>query len=143
MGAGIAGAFLVVHDAGVALGGNILDQRSTEGDIQDLNAAADREHGRPARLRFLDERGFGRIAREVHSAYFFVTLLSVARGVDVFSTGKDEPGDGIENCCRRVSAREWRNYQWYEPCIFEGGHVSGGQPDTTGIAIWADASGNS
>src|SRR5213595_46137 len=44
---------------------------------------------------------------------------------------------GLENCRCRVSTREWRYYQWYEPCIFEGGHVSGGQPDTTGIAIWA------
>ena len=105
MGAGIASAFLVVNDAGVALGGNILDQRSTEGDVQDLNAAADREHGSAARLRFLDERGFSRIARDVDSAYFFVTLLSIARGIDVFTAGKDESGDGIENCRCRVSTR--------------------------------------
>ncbi|MDB4871102.1 MAG: hypothetical protein JWL97_2106, partial [Gemmatimonadales bacterium] len=39
--------------------------------------------------------------------------------------------------------RKGGNDEWYEPCIFEGGHVSGGKPDTTGVAIEADASGNS
>ena len=139
----ITGSFFIVCDAGIALGGNVLDQRSTQCNVEHLDAAADREHGLPARLCFLDERGFGRIARGVHRSYFFVAFFAVASWIDVFAASENEAGDGIENgrCC--VDVRKRRNYEWYEPCIFQGSHVGGGQPDTISIAIGANASGNS
>jgi hypothetical protein len=72
-----------------------------------------------------------------------VALLPIASGIDILATGEHETGNGVENRCGRFFIRQWRNDQWYEPCVFKGGYVSGGKPDTTGIAIGADASGNS
>jgi hypothetical protein len=132
-----------VRDIGLALRGNILDQRSPEGDVQYLYPPADRENGSPSFLRFLDQRRFRRIARGVNGTYFFVAFLTVASRIDVFAASQHEARDGIENRRRGVSVREWGDDQWYEPCTFQGSHVSGGQPDTTGIAIGANASGNS
>jgi hypothetical protein len=72
-----------------------------------------------------------------------VAFFPVTRGIDVFTASQHQAGDGIEDCRRRVCAGEGWNYQWYEPCTFQGRNVSGGQPDSTGIAIGANASGNS
>ena len=70
-------------------------------------------------------------------------MFAVTRRIDVLTAGEHETTYGIEDGRSRVSAREWRNDEWYKPCSFEGGHVGGGKPDTTGIPIEADASGNS
>ena len=122
---------------------NVLNQRSAERDVQNLDAAADREHGNPPSFRFNDEAGFGCIARGVYGAYFFVAPFSVTRRIDVLTASENQAGDGIEHCSRGAIAGERRNDEWYEPCTFEGGHVGGGKANTTGIAIRANASGNS
>jgi hypothetical protein len=130
-------------DTGRDLRSDVLNERSAEGHIEDLDAAANGEHRNSPRLRFLDESCFGRIARGVDGAYFFVALFPVASGIDVLTAGEHETGNRIEHRGRCRGTRQWRNDEWYEPCVFEGCYVSGGKPDTTGIAIGADASGNS
>ena len=67
-----------------------------------------------------------------------VPRLPVPGGVDILASGEHESGDRIEDGRRGPAGGEWWYNKWYEPCVFEGGNVSGGQPDTTGSAILAD-----
>jgi len=132
-----------VIDVCTTLGRDVLHQRSTERDVENLDAPTDGENGEPAGACLFDERSFGRIARDVYRAYFFVAFLTITRGIDIFSARQHQTGDRIENRRGRLGAGERGNDKWYKPCSFKGSHVSGGEPDTTGIAVWADPSGNS
>ena len=134
---------LVVGYRGAALGGDILYEGPAKRDVEDLDSAADRQNGFPPLPCLLDERGFRRIARRVDGAYFFVALFAVARGIDVFTSGQYETRDRFENGRGSAGARQRGDDEWYEACTFESTHVSGGKSDTAGIAIGANASGNS
>jgi hypothetical protein len=72
-----------------------------------------------------------------------VAGLAVSGGVDIFTAGEHETRHRIENRSCGEIARERRYYHWYEPCTFKGSHVSGGQPNTTCIAVLADTRGYS
>src|SRR3954469_11001239 len=138
-----ARAFLVVIDIGFALRRDVLNQCPAEGDVQNLDAATNRQNRSSSSARLLDQCGFGRIACGVHCTYFLVTLLTIACRIHILAAGQYETRYRLQNRHGCVSARKWGNDEWYEACSFKGRHVSGGKPDTTGIAIWANASGNS
>ena len=70
---------------------NVLHEGAAERDVQNLDAAADREHGFPPGFCLLDQRSFRRIARGVDGAYFFVALFAVASRIDVFTSVSTRP----------------------------------------------------
>ena len=72
-----------------------------------------------------------------------MALFSVTCWIDIFTAGQNQARDGIEDRGGSAVAFERWHDEWYEPCIFKGSYVGGGEPDTTGIAFLADASGNS
>ena len=66
VGSRISRAFVVVVNGGLALRRNVLHQRSTEGNVEYLDATTDCEHRSAASACLLNQGGFGRIARGVH-----------------------------------------------------------------------------
>src|SRR3977135_4121749 len=68
----------------------ILVERPTEGHIENLNPATDRENRKSARARGRDERQLGRVAHGIHLAEPGMWRRAVAIGGDVFTTGEDE-----------------------------------------------------
>src|SRR5688500_10719816 len=97
-----------MSDDGVALRGNILNERSAQSYVQNLNAAADGEHGSTALASLFDQRRLGCIACGIYRTYFRVRGLTIPGGVDIASTGEHQTGHGIENCRRGALRSEER-----------------------------------
>ena len=72
-----------------------------------------------------------------------MSRFAVSRRVDVLAASEHESVDRLENRGGGVRVGEWGDDEWYEPCTLQGVHVGGGEPNTPGIAIQADASGYS
>ena len=69
----------------------MLDEIAAEGDVEDLRAAADREHGEVARERRVQQRQLGAVALGRRPPRLGVRLLAVELGVEVGAAREDEP----------------------------------------------------
>src|SRR5437762_3478447 len=85
----------VRHQAG-PLAVQILIQRTAERDVEDLNAAADRENRQAARARRGDERELGGVTHGIDIAQAGMRRRPVAVRRDVFATREHQPTDRRE-----------------------------------------------
>ena len=98
---------------------NVLYQRSTQGDVENLRAAADCEYRLAELSRRSNQRNLGPVAILVRRTTFLCPGLSIKRRIYIFAPRENETVDtGNDRAGSRVIA-ERRNYQWYEPCTLE------------------------
>jgi hypothetical protein len=121
-----AGISLVVHLVRrnvLALGRQILHERSAQSDIDDLNAAADREGRHAERVSPGEQGKLGVVTGAVDRSKLRVRRRSVPRRVDVLATRQYESSNDIENPERGVGVVERRHDDGHEPDRFECVHV--------------------
>src|SRR5690606_35555315 len=87
---------LDVPEAFLPLRGQVLVERSSELDVEELAPAADPEDRHPALERELEDEELGLVALTVRDAEFRDRLLTVVRGIDVLASGQDQPGAMVE-----------------------------------------------
>ena len=80
----------IVHDVPLAFRCEILEQRATEGDIADLDAAADGEDRQVARTGFGNQGDLIDVASRIDGAKLRVRCRAVSARLDVFATGEQE-----------------------------------------------------
>jgi hypothetical protein len=97
-------------------GFDILNERASKRDIENLRAAADCENGFAGLARGEYKRYFSLIATAVHGAEALVTRLPVERWVDVFAAGEHQTIRGSDYGARSRRVQQWGNDDWYEPC---------------------------
>jgi hypothetical protein len=85
--------------------GKMLDEIAATRDVQNLRAAADREHRHIAREGALEQRELGVIAFFADADGLWVRLLSVELWVDVGAAGEDQPVHRIEGLVDSVRRR--------------------------------------
>jgi hypothetical protein len=78
---------------------DVLHERAAQGDVEDLDATADRERGQRASAGRLDERDLERVAPVVGVAQLGVRRTPVATGAHVLAAGEDETSHAVQ---RRV-----------------------------------------
>ena len=101
----------------------VLNEIAAESDVQDLAAAADREHGHVPPERRLEEHELRAVTIRKDTRRLFVRLLPVQLGVEVGAPGEDEAVDRIERLLHAVVAR-W-NKQCAPACALDGPDVRG------------------
>jgi hypothetical protein len=84
---GLPAAAIVVIARAFALRRNVLNEAAAEGHVQDLNAAADREHRLFLPLRLEHKGDLGYVALIVHRLELGVRLLPEKRRIHVFAAG--------------------------------------------------------
>src|SRR5256885_488166 len=72
------------------LRGDVLNERATEGDVHDLNAATDRECGKGPLAGGVNEGGLEGVSPIVHCAEGGVRRNAVAARVDVLSSSEHQ-----------------------------------------------------
>lgn len=77
-------------------GRDMLDERSAEGHVENLGAAADPEHGEPGGDRRHDEGDLGGVAPRVDAVSLRHGRLPVAGRIDVAPAGEKETVEGEE-----------------------------------------------
>ena len=75
---------------------DVLMQGAAEGDVEDLDPAADRKEGDAPVDRGPRERDLAVVRLAVDPVHRLVRFLAVARGVDVGATGEDDGVDAGE-----------------------------------------------
>ena len=118
----------MVHRAG-ALARQVLIQRAAEGDVQDLDAAADGQDREPASLGARDEGQLDRVARPIGLAQLGVRRRPVAAGLHILAPREDETVHPVERGARRVGVEDGRDDEGNDPGAHEGVHVSRIQGD--------------
>ena len=83
------GAEVVRQRAGV-LAGQVLVERAAQGDVEDLDAAADAEEGLAVGERLAGEEDFDAVALRVNGVGGGVALGAVGAGVHIAAAGKDD-----------------------------------------------------
>ena len=94
--AGIARSIRVVRDGIGELTRDVLHERSAEGDVRHLNAAADRERGQAASVRFENEGDLALVARLMRLDRR-MGLLAISCGRHVLAASDHKAGDTAEN----------------------------------------------
>jgi hypothetical protein len=82
-------------DAPIALGREVLPERPAERDVEDLQATADAEDGRPDPGRPLDEREVERVPLRPRRHGFVHLRLAVPRRVDVRPARDEQAVEGL------------------------------------------------
>jgi hypothetical protein len=116
-------------------GGYILNERSSECDIQQLRAPADCENRQSHFPGGLYERDLGVISRDVGFMAFRRSGLSIQRRFYIFAAGEQQSVYAGKNCVYGFITLERRDDNWYEPCTLECIHVRIVEPDAMGISI--------
>ena len=95
---------------------NVLNQRASEGDVQNLWSAANGKDRFSGLARRQHKRYLSLVSQAVCRSRVFISLLSIKIRVDIFASGQDKSIDGRDDasCSRR--AGQWWNDDWYEPC---------------------------
>src|SRR3989442_5631455 len=107
----------------------VLVQRAAERDVEDLDAAADREDRQPALARARDQGELDRVALGIDLAELGVRGGAVARGIDVLAARQHEPGDGREDLHGTAGIERRRDDDGDEPGARQGAHVRGVERD--------------
>ena len=76
--------------------GDVLVERARERDVEDLVAAADREHREPARDRGAGEGELARVAVGADAVHRVVGLLAVGRRVEVAAAEEQQAVEPVE-----------------------------------------------
>ncbi len=105
--------------------GNVLDERAAGRRIQDLRAAADREHGQIARQCLARERELIPIARRIEFDRRMPIGIAVFARIDVRASREQEAAAPVERRRERVVWRELTNTR---ASILERRAVIGFQP---------------
>ena len=116
-------------------GGYILNERSSECDIQQLRASADCENRKSHFLRSLYERDLGVISRDVGFVAIRRSGLSIQRRLYIFAAGEQQSVHAGKNRVNAFITRQRRDNDWYEACTLECIHVRIVEPDAMGISI--------
>ena len=121
--------FAVVHDGLRPLRGDVLHERAAEGDVEDLDAAADRERGqRTSAGRLRRARSRTRRGRRARLAELRVRRAAVARGIHVLAAGEDEARHAVEGRVG-VGRVEDGQHERQQPRAADGRGVGGVHPD--------------
>ena len=83
---------LVPHDLG-----QVLDDVAAAGDVEHLEATADREHRQLARERGLEQRELAAVALGVRARRLRMRLRAVLVGLQVVAAGEDQPVERVEH----------------------------------------------
>src|SRR5689334_2003690 len=94
---------------------NILNQRSAEGDVEQLWPATNCKNWLAGLARGLHQRYLSIITTPVHSAQSLVPRLAVQFGIDVLAAGEQEPIDRLHYSPRDSHVCHRRHDKWYEP----------------------------
>ncbi len=70
-----------------------------------------------------------------------MSLLSIERRIDIFAACQHQTIHFLKNLPGGSGAGERWDYQWYEPCTFQGNDVGAVQPDAVGSAGFRVGSG--
>jgi hypothetical protein len=100
------------------LRGNVLEKRSSEGDVEQLRTAADREQGTVVAPGGEHERNLRRVSREIARPAFLAPGLSIKRRLYIFAAGQEYAicaGDDSVDC---IFVGERGYDDWYDPCYF-------------------------
>ena len=98
------------------LRGDVLHQRAAARDVQDLDAAADREDRQVAAARLADERELELVARRIDVHHRRMSRLAVAGRRDVLAAGEQQAVDCVDRLVHghrmvdqmRTSPPTWR-----------------------------------
>ena len=100
-------------------GGYILNERPSEGDVEDLRTTADREEGQLHVARGLNEGDLGIVTCKVGFAAMRRTGLSIKRRFYIFAAGEKHPVYAGENGMDGIAAGKRRDDEWYQSCTFK------------------------
>jgi hypothetical protein len=106
-------------------GGYILDESSTEGDVEELGSAADRKEWQFHLLGGPNESDLGFITCAVWLAAVRRTGLSIQRRLYIFAAGEKKSVDAGENRADGIVAGQRWDDKWYQSCTFKCGDVGG------------------
>jgi len=95
---------------------DVLKERPSECDIEQLWPAANRQHRFPGLARSVHKSYFSIVAKAIHSMKTLMPGLAVERWIDVFASGQHQSGGGSHHASCRGRTGKWRHHQWYEPC---------------------------
>lgn len=104
-------------------GWNVLDERASQRDVQELWTAANRQNGKTPLSRRLYQGDLGFVPADVGSAALGTSGLSIKRRFYIFAARKEETVNAVENCSDGILAREGWYDDWYDACTFECGDV--------------------
>ena len=115
----VVGALEAAEHAPVLLvaedGGQVLMKRPTTGDVEDLHAAADPEHGQVALQRAPHERDLERVARRDAADRLRISDRPVDPRIDVRAAGEHQAVDPVEHlvgiCDERRVGREQQRHR--------------------------------
>ena len=85
--------------------GQVLDEVAAVGDVQQLRAAADREHGHVARERRLEQRQLGVVALAADAVVSGCGVAAVQLRVEVRAAREDEAVERVERLLDPVGRR--------------------------------------
>lgn len=93
----VARPIAIVRDGARPLAWQVLHERATEGDIDHLDAATDRERWHASRLRSEHQRELEGIALGVHVAQAWMRDGAIPVGVHILATGEQQAVHAIEH----------------------------------------------
>src|SRR2546421_2536869 len=131
------GGVAVIDRPAAALAREILIQGPTQGDVQDLDAAADGEDRKPAALRARDQRQFDGIARGVGFPELGVGRRPIAGRLDILAPGEHQPLDPVQCGARGLGVEDRRYEEGHEAGAREGAHVRDVEGDALPTAVGA------
>src|SRR5690242_1700708 len=86
----------IMIDVPTPFAGNVLHERSAEGDVRYLHAATDSQRGNSTTFCLAGEHEFAHIPRIVHVDHRGMWLRVVVAWVYVLAAGKQEASDAVE-----------------------------------------------
>ena len=101
----------------------VLIQRTAERNVEDLDAAADRENWQATLSRGLYERDLRRVAVSVDLTQARVRGRSVSLRSDVLTAGENQSADALECGGCAIGRDHRRNRERHEPGALERAHV--------------------
>jgi hypothetical protein len=88
---------------------DVLYERAAQGDVGDLDAAADRQGGKAPFARRPHQRQFEGVALGVDFAQCGVGSSIEVPGIDVFTAGEHEPLHAFQHRVRIAGIEDWKN----------------------------------
>ena len=116
-------------------GGYILNQSSSEGDVQQLRSATDGKNRETHLASSFHECDLRMISRNVGFTAFRRSGLSIERRLYIFAAGEKQSVHAGKNYVYGFVTRQRRDDNWYEPCTLECIDIRIVEPDAMGISI--------
>ena len=113
----------VVGERVRTLAGDVLDERAAEGDVEQLDPAADREHRAPVRARGIEQRDLGLVALDADVGDGRVARGAVAGGVHILAAGEEQGVRRVDDASGVVGALERRHEDREAAGLLDGARV--------------------